>query len=72
MSHCLGNQGLVPGRGGQDVVLRLLEGVRGALLAWGVCVGSSCLALGMLLCSQRCPRKDLSRVGACFTTVCSL
>lgn len=52
MSHCLGSQGLAPGRGGQGVVPWLLEGVWGAPPApgvgWGV--GSSCLALGMLLC----------------------
>lgn len=53
------------------MVLQLLEGVWGALLNL-VGAGSSCLALGMLLCCQWQPRKALSFVSACFVPVCPL
>jgi len=45
--------GLAPGRGGQ-----------GAAAAAGRRAGGSCPGPGLLLCRQRCPRKDPSRVAA--------
>lgn len=47
---------------------RSQKGAQGALPAPGV-LCCSCLALGML---SVCPRKEPSRVGASFTTVCPL
>lgn len=63
MSCHLGSQGLVLGSRVQCYGCWSIADPVG-------CVGSSCLALGMLLCRQWCPRKDLSRVGACFVMVC--